>query len=269
MKRKFRFSMAIVLALVLVASIAAALALNSWFDTGRTIIETQQKFGEYDGYGDYQYWTISEKTSLVKTLVEQGAIEKTGDIEDLLSGALSAEKAVQVADQALVEFTGRALIDISFAEIMEGAWGPMDLWTYEQSAWYSEIMHEVAGVEKDGHTFYVVPKDNKIDEAEAIAIAKNAIVEGFNKAGYGLEMELLDKYYETRLEFQLPEDRPIGDELLYWYIEFTATPDIPLTKQLFNKFRVFVNSETGELRKSVEQIMLELPRIPMIYKESR
>lgn len=255
MKRKISFALALALIIIMIAGIA--FALNSWFDIGKTIINRQQESGEFID------WPMSDKIALIKEIEAQGLIKKTQDIDSLQNGTLSANVAHDVANRALIEFTGRDLIDISFAEIMEGAWGTMDRWTYEQNAWYSKTIYE-AGVEKEGHTFYIVPNNNTINETMAINIAKNAIIEGFNYCGYVLSRETLNEY-EVYLTFELPEDRPIGEELPYWRVELTATSNISNDVMLFNIFHIYVNSETGELRESVVDIIARLPKIPAIY----
>ncbi|MDR2506350.1 MAG: hypothetical protein LBD16_09650 [Oscillospiraceae bacterium] len=238
-KKKFSVALAVALVLVLLGGIA--LAVSSWRDAARQIVVNEQADGPYEN------WPTAKKAALVRAIVDQGFMQKTKEIDDLLNDKLTLGQADKVANETLVAFTGLEVSEISFMIIMEGAWGPFSQWTLEEQAWYSRLMADT-GLQGDDHTLYVMPENPAIDEAEAIAIARREIAEGF-----GVPEETLDGYTLT-VAYQVPELAFEGDEpnQPYWYVCYEAPSDMSADSRLFTMFELFVNSETGELPYTVE-----------------
>jgi len=237
MKKNISFVLVVVLVLILAAGVA--LALTSWQDTARQIVETEQEAGYFEN------WPAEKKAALVKALVEQGYTEKTEAVEKLLSGKLKDMEAGKIADEALIAFTGREVSEISFMEIMQAAWGPFEQWSKEKQAWYSQLMTDM-GLQKEDHTLYVLPS-GPVDETKAIAIARREVAKG-----YGIPESELDAY-DVTTSFQVPEF--VEDKQAWWYVELNAPDTIPESKRLFTTFWVFIHPDTGELYESVASLL--------------
>ena len=239
-KKKISFVLVTVLVLVLAAGVA--LALTTWKDTARQIVETEQDSGYFE------QWPVEKKIALVGALVEQEFAKKTEAVENLLSGKLPAQEAEKIADEALSTFTGREVSEISFMEIMIAAWGPFEQWTKDEQAWYSQLMVDM-GLQGADHTLYVMP-EGPVDEEKAVAIARREIAKG-----YGVLESVLDAYTVTT-SFQVPEDSvATGDKQAYWSVDYWAPESMPAKTRLFENFWVYIHPETGELRESVESLL--------------
>lgn len=235
-KRKISTALALALVIVLISGIA--LAVLSFRDAARQVVETEQT----DGY--YKDWPIEKKVSLVKALTDLGYAEATTEVKQLIAGLLVEDRASNVADDVLVAFTGKEVSEISFMEIMQAAWGPFSEWSKEEQAWYSQLLVNM-GLQGSDHTLYVNPTGS-VNEEQAIAIATREIARGF-----GVEESVLDSYTITT-SFQVPEFAEPGDMQPYWYVEFMATDEAIDHLHPFSAFWVFVHPETGELLEKIE-----------------
>jgi hypothetical protein len=232
MKRKMSFALVFVLTLILLAGMALAIA--TFRETGRQIVEIEQQEGFYAA------WTVEKKAALAMAVIEQGYAERTPETEGLFIGSLSPEEAGRIADGVLVAFTGREVSEISFMEIMIAAWGPFEQWSTDEQAWYSQLMVEM-GLQGEDHTLYVQPR-GPVDEAQAVAIARREIANA-----YGVPESALDAYTWTT-SFQVPEFAEEGDDQPYWYVEYWTPENMPESEQLFpHSFWVFIHPETGAL----------------------
>ena len=207
------------------------LAMASMRDTGRWILETEKT----DGY--YEEWPAEKRVQLVNNLVADGYIDKTSDVNKLQDKALSNEEKIALADKIMVEFTGSKVYDLSFLFIMQAAWGPFTDWTKEEQAWYSQQMVEM-GLQGKDHTLYVMP-EGRIDEAQAIEIARKEVAKGF-----AIEESTLDDYAVTTT-FQVPEFAEEGDDQPYWCVEFWTPEGMPEEKRLSPiSLAVFIHPDT-------------------------
>lgn len=243
MKVKNKLSVGFVLVIALVLIIATALAIVTLRDTAQLVAQTEQE----DGY--FGEWPVEKKITVVSSLVEQGYIEETDDIKQMMGTSLSREEASLIADKAIAKFVGQDANEVGFLTIMQAAWGQFDLWTYEEKAWYSQLMENV-GIESDGKTVYVEPTGS-IDEQKALAIARSAVAKG-----YGVDESVLDDY-SYLISFQIPESAEAGDNQSYWLVTYTAPDNIPQANGLFDSFGsfdLFIHPETGELLQSVEEL---------------
>lgn len=240
MKRKISFVLVCVLTLMLLAG-GVALAIVSFRDTARQIVETEQQDGTY------ATWPVEKKIALAKAIVAQGYVEETQAVEALLADSLPMKEAGQAADEILVAFTGLEVSEVSFREIMEAAWGPFPQWSAEEQAWYSALMVEM-GLQGGDHTLYVQP-EGPVDEAQAIAIARREIA-----MAYSVDESALDAYPVTTA-FQVPEFAGTDDDQPYWQVEYHAPEDMPQALRLFpTSFWLFIHPETGALLESADTL---------------
>ncbi len=172
-------------------------------------------------------------------------MEKTVEAEKLLSGGLTNEETQKIADGILSAFTGQAVSEISFMEIMQAAWGPFEQWTHEDQAWYSQLMADM-GIQGQGRTMHVLP-EGSVDEEKAISIARREIAKG-----YGVGEKALDGY-AVITSFQVPEFAT--DQQAWWYVELRATDAMLSKDRLFSSFWVFIHPDTGVLYESVESLL--------------
>lgn len=188
-KVKRKVSWAFVLAAALACSAAVALAVTAITETGRLMARTERESGTYGN------WPAETRVQIVGELMDEGYISETEMRRQMRDGALAPDIAAQTADEAIAAFTGEAAKDASFLSIMQTAWGPFEMWTREQQAWYSRVMDE-AGFDSAGKTVYV-ESTGQVTEQEAVAIAKREVVRVF-----GLPKELLDRY-RVEVSFQI------------------------------------------------------------------
>lgn len=239
MRRKLSFVLVCILTLILLAGVA--LAIVSFRDTARQIVETEQQNGYYEA------WPADKKIALVKAIIDQGYVEKTQATDRLLAGSLSAVEAGRIADQVLVTFTGRDVAEISFMEIMIAAWGPLSQWTVDEQAWYSQLMVEM-GQQGEDHTLYIQP-EGSVDEKEAVAIARREIAKAYSVVESALDV------YALSTSFQVPEFASEGDNQAYWMVEYTVPKDMPEASRLFpESFWVFIHPDTGALLEPVDSL---------------
>jgi hypothetical protein len=239
---KKRFSFVLAMAVFVLAACGAAAAAITLFSTGRQVLESERE------YGYYEDWPTRQKIELVRALVQQGFIEQTPALDRLLTGAVGEEEAHRMTDDALISFTKQKVSDISFMIIMEAALGLFDEWTIEQQAWYSRMMIDME-LQKDDHTLYVLPKDERINQDMAIQIAKREVSKGFSVSEDWLSE------YEYQAQFYVSEDHAQGDNQPWWRIYISPTDMVSDDTKLFDGFMVRVHPETGELMESVEHIL--------------
>ena len=236
-RKKISFALVIVLVLILAAGVA--IALTSWQNTAREIAANEKENGYFES------WPVEKKKALAAAVIEQGYMGKTPEAEKLLAGGLTNEETQKISEDILSAFTGQAVSEISFMEIMQAAWGPFEQWTHEEQAWYSQLMADM-GIQGQDRTVYVVP-EGPVDEQKAISIARREIAKG-----YGVGEEALDGYAVTT-SFQVPEF--VKDKQAWWYVELRATDAMLLKDRLFSSFWVFIHPDTGGLYESVESLL--------------
>ena len=247
-KVKKKISVGLVLVIVLALIVATALAVATLRDTAQLIAQTEQD----DGF--FAYWPNEKKVTVVSALIEQGYIDGTTEMNQIMSEIPNSDKAGHVADEAISKFVGQDVTEIGFMTIMQAAWGPFDQWTHEEHAWYSQVMENV-GVESDGKTFFVEPIGS-VDEQKAVTIARSAIA-----TSYDVDESALDDYSYV-VSFQIPEFAEQGDDQPYWYVAYTAPETLPKKSRLFSDIELFINPDTGELLESVDEIRANYANAP-------
>lgn len=245
-KVKKKLSVGLVVTILLMMLMAVALAVAGFHETAQMIAQTEQDSGNFG------FWPVEKKTAVIAALVDQGYIEETDITKQMREGGLEADEASQAADTLIEAFTGSKAEEIGFMVIMQTAWGSFDTWSDENRAWYSMVMEDV-GIEPSGKTVYVLP-EGQITREQAVEIATKAIVEGA-----GIEESVLENY-NLIVNFQVPEFADEGDEQSYWYVMYDAkenSPDNP-----FSAIELFVHPQTGELLRSVEEILESWASLP-------
>ena len=246
-KVKKKLSAGFVLVIVLILIVATALAVVTFRETAQWIAQTEQEEGSFG------YWPVEKKIEVIKALAEQGYIDTTDTIEQMLEGNLVREETDRIADELIESFTGRNVNDVSFLTIMQAAWGPVDQWSHEDRTWYSQVMEDI-GIESDGKTVYVDP-EGQITEQDAVAIARREVADG-----YGVDESVLDAYSVT-VSFQVPEFAESSDSQPYWYVMFQSPED--MEDRLFYDIELYVHPETGELYQTVEELLAIRANLPV------
>lgn len=233
-KRKISTAFVFVLITLLIGGIA--LAAISLRDTAREVAITEREEGPFG------YWQIDKKIALINALAELGYIKETA----VIGQTLTDEEANRIAYEAITAFVGKDAKETGFMDIMQSAWGHFDGWTREEQAWYTILMDEI-GIEQGDKTRYVMPEGD-VTEAEAVAIARREIAEGF-----GVAQSELDPY-EPSAFFEIPEFAEPGDQP-FWHIVYVAPESMPRDERIFHDFEVFIHPKTGALYESVESML--------------
>lgn len=174
-KVKRKISVGLVFALVLMLLSAVALAYTLSRQYFEDVAQLQFDSGYYDDWG----W--EEKQTMVDILQKHGLIS---------NGEAAAMKTEADVDTYMIErygIDGRSDV-IGLWSILETELGPINTWSLEQKAWYTEMQIEIGLLTKDNDdNICALPEKDDTQPDEAISIAKAAIIEA-----YGLEADALD-----------------------------------------------------------------------------
>ncbi len=169
-KKKLSLAFIVVIISILIAATALAAALL-WKDQYVPMKEIEKKEGYYDG------WPILQKQHLVQALIESGHIaesEETGKLFDNRTGEAAKH---MIADQLLLSLTSETDVrEISIDTITYAVMGFVDTWTPEQRVWWQQVTNQLYG-DLGSPDILIVPEEGLLSEAEAIAIAKKAILD--------------------------------------------------------------------------------------------
>lgn len=243
-KVKKKLSLALIVAVVLIMAAVTALAVVTIREVARHIAQTQME----EGY--FADWPVQQKIRLVRSLSDLGYIEETQAVKRLTSGGMPEAQAGDTADDIVSAYTGKGPEEINFLTIMQVPMGPVDTWTHEEKAWYSQLMAEVGEV-TDGRTFYVEPS-GAIDEVAAIAIARREVAEGYQVPESALDA------YRLQVDFEIPEANEPGDKQAWWHVRFEAPGGMAEDERLFITFPLYIHPETGALMRTVEEMKAPL-----------
>lgn len=180
---KKKISAAFILVMVLVLAAVTALAATLlWRQQVVPMKEMEQEAG------DYANWGISQKQALIRALMDSGYVEGSSETEQLFDAATDEQAKHTIADQLILKLIGQTDVkEISVDIITYAIMGSSDTWTPEQRQWWQQITEQFHGDDGAPDTL-VMPNGNEPTEAEAIAIAKAAIL-----AAYELPPEALDQ----------------------------------------------------------------------------
>lgn len=154
-KVKKKLSAGLIFALILMLMAVAALAATviGWSDAA-DFLQLENKQGKFEG------WSVSDRISLVRSLVESEAIPKDDNVRMLLSGDLTDAEASALAERIMTDWLSAPVDHVAFRPIMEKIWGEFCEWTLEQKAWFTQTLVE-AGIQQPDMEKYVLPDDNR------------------------------------------------------------------------------------------------------------
>lgn len=165
-KVKKKLSAGFVLVIVLVLAVVTALAALtlSWHDASKFLKKESQ-----EGY--FEEWPGKERIELVASLAEDGILEKSAELELLLSGTLTEAEASSLSEKLMTEWLNAPVDHVAFRPIMEKIWGTFSDWTLEQKAWYTRTLVD-AGIQQPDFEMFVLPDDDAIPQKDAEMIAR-------------------------------------------------------------------------------------------------
>lgn len=179
-KRKLPLMLVAALVALSIALTAAAATLL-W---EHYVLEIKQK---EKNQGHYVNWPVSDKVALVKNLSEMDYIEGSEQVKTLLAEATPEEEKGALADALMLELTGQKDVrEIHSNLITYALLGPEDFWTSAQRVWWTQAINSVRDTSHDPDEL-VLPLGHEVPEAEAIAIARAAIIQAFGMAPDALD----------------------------------------------------------------------------------
>ena len=194
-KRKLSVGLIVMIALMLVTVTAVAVALT-WQQYAPTV-----KQMEYE-QGSYATWPVADRVNLVHALIEMGHLDKSEDTEKLFAEGTSEKEKQAIADRLLLDLTGQTDIrEINLDIITYAVLGYSDFWTPEQRVWWDKITYMFIPEERrNDPDRLVLPDDSAVSEAEAVEIARAAIIEAFELADNALDdfHPVADQYVTTQ-----------------------------------------------------------------------
>ncbi len=175
------FVLLIVLLLAAVTALAAALL---WEQQVVPMKELEQ------AQGDYMDWPIAQKQTLIRTLIDTGSIAESDETARLFDSATDEAQQHAIADQLLLTLTGQTDVrEISVDIITYAIMGFMDTWTPAQRVWWRQVTEQVNG-DMGAPDTPIVPTEDVLPEADAVAIAKAAILEAYALPSNALDSAL-------------------------------------------------------------------------------
>lgn len=163
-KKKLSVGLVLIIVLILAAVTALAALVFTWDDAAKYLRKELQQ-------GKFDVWSGAERTELIASLAEAGAIGQSPELDSLLSGKLSEEEASALAERLMTEWLNAPVDHVAFRPIMEKLWGEFFSWTLEQKAWFSDTLIE-AGIQKPDLERYVLPGEDVLSAEEAVQIAR-------------------------------------------------------------------------------------------------
>lgn len=197
MKKKISVGLAVALALMLM-SVTAFAATLVWQQYAEQLAEKEH------AQGHYATWAADERVALVQSLVTMGYLDEAEENARMLAEDTPAEERQTLADAMLLSLIGEDNVDeICLETITYAIMGYEDFWTPEQRVWWQKILNMYRTA--DANDIYVVPQDGDLSEAEAVAIAKAAILEAYELPEDALNSaQSVANLYVTK---QHPDDR--------------------------------------------------------------
>lgn len=234
---KKKLSVGLVLAIALVLAIGAACAIALWQDTAKDIAQMEAMEGEfYD-------WPAASRIKLIEMLIEKGEIERTEEMEPLLTGKLDEREAGSEAIRIMMRYLSggseeRLIGKISLQSILSKAIGPFHEWSLEDKAWYSSLYPEATGDNPDdARDIYIVPDSEDIPMEEAEKMARDVLKK--NEARLWTSADT----YELN-EFDLLLKKGLEDER-FWEFTYISHKE---GEDIFGMSTVHVHARTGEIR---------------------
>lgn len=204
MKKKLSVGFVLVIVLVLAAVTALAAALL-WEQQVIQMKEIEQSEGEYAD------WPISQKQTLIRALIDSGNIVESGDTIRLFDDTTAESEKNAIADQLILTLTKQTDVqEISIDIITYAIMGSTDTWTPEQRVWWQQVTEQLYSDQGAPDTL-ITPAEDVVSEAEAIAIAKAAILEAYKLSADALNSSL------SVADLYVTEQRP---DYRRWNVQF-------------------------------------------------
>lgn len=183
-KRKLSVGLVVVLVLI-VATTATALALT----LSKAFFEDAAKLQLESGY--YDHWSLNEKLGFLKIMRENGILPGDARVDAILDGKMSDAAREEALDALMAERYGgpsKITENIGVESILYVEMGPMDGWSLEDKAWYTQMLMDLGLLGFDTDVFLLPGKD-VIRPAEAVEAARAEVQEV-----YGVTAQELDAY---------------------------------------------------------------------------
>ena len=219
MKKRFSVALAVVLALVLMSVTALAVGLTNYF-TGFKALENE--------YGNIEDWPITAQIKLVDLMLDSGVLSA----EDAPDWAELQGPEKEAAAQAAVEAYFGDMIFVDTYNIIARLLGPIEQWTEEQRALYTELLVQY-GEQKDDFPYYMVPTGSDLNREQAVQKAKAYLADAFALSADDYDSLPVSAYFfaASYNEEGLSADEPywtiyIGEGESWRYVHMTRTGDL-------------------------------------------
>ncbi len=163
-KKKISFILVFILMLVLI--MATALAASVWHTFFEPVVTIEAKSGSF------ATWTLKEKLMLLDLMIDNGIQIPTDKLKQLSDDSVETDKKEQMATEIIVDQYGREDA-LSHIDIMEDVKGPIDTWSLEDKAWYSQLMQKYGRLGDD--KLNILPGAQDLTKEKAVEIAAQAL----------------------------------------------------------------------------------------------
>ena len=187
-KKRLSVGFVLVIALVLAAVTAlAAMTLNAYYEKA---IEKEGKSGLI------QDWNTTDKVALVDWMVEAGVELDESQVAQLHSADLSEGEQGALAMEIINGYYPARDGILTSVDIIAKEKGPIEYWSLEDKAWFSEMMAKYQPEEVSGVN--LLPTDADITQEQAVEI-----MYAFFEKEYGLKREDFD---ESKMSISFSEN---------------------------------------------------------------
>ena len=219
MKRKLSVALVLVIALALASVTALAVGLGNYF-AGFKALETQ--------YGEYDEWPMEAQIKLVDLMLDHGVL--TAESAPGWPELSGADKEA-VARQALDSYFG-TMIFVDTDSVMERMLGPIEQWTDEQRAMYTDLL-VANGEQRDDSPYYMMPTGSDLNRDQAVRKAKEYLAAAFSLTPEDYDTLPVSTYFSAASynEEGLPADEPywsvyLGEGEGWRYVRMTRTGEL-------------------------------------------
>ena len=258
---KKKLSVGLVLAIVLVlAAVTALAAALLWQQQVIPMKEIEQS------EGDYMYWPVGQKKALIQALIDSGHIKESAETALLFDDATSESEMHAIADRLVLALTGQTDVkEITVDIITYAIMGPSDTWTPEQRVWWQQVTERFHGDESNPDTL-ITPASDGISEKEAVAIAKQALMEAWIDSEEALKNALVvadlyvtdqrPDYRRWNIQFKLQREdgyvERVRTVIVDEYGKVIADPDVdmPSVRELAANAKARQEAEASQIVQS-------------------